>query len=185
MTDRQPTTMRAACWSCTAFDNDEIVLLENSDNYPQFVKQVYGGREICPTTNREHFQGAIVLKTQQRLSAMKKWLPTAHFQVARQTEALKKYCMKQETAVGPKLVRNNERKYLTMKDALMTLARTLLDDNDVVKDMTISQKYWYAVRKHLIDFPDDIGLFSQPQMLRAFKNTASVWELHNLIDGVN
>jgi len=94
---------KATWWSVTAF-GDEILLLEDPSRFPSWVAKVYGGREECPDTKSIHFQGALQLHTQQRLSKLKSWLPTAHFEIARKVEALKKYAMKSETAVSEKKI---------------------------------------------------------------------------------
>lgn len=93
-TDRQ--TDKAMIWACTAF-NDEIELIKDKAKYPAFVKLVVGQDEICPDTGKKHFQGCIQLFTQQRLSALKKWLPTAHFEVCRNKDALLNYVNKDDT----------------------------------------------------------------------------------------
>ena len=74
--------------------------MENWNRYPAFVRTVHGGREQCSKTNRLHFQGAVQCKEKQRFSALKRWLPTAHLEPARDVKALKAYAMKADTAVG-------------------------------------------------------------------------------------
>lgn len=181
-TDRQ--TDKSIWWSITAF-NDEIAVCEDVSNYPHFVRTVLGGREVCPETGRLHFQGALQCKSQQRMSAIKKWLPTAHLETARQEEALKRYAMKEETAVDDKHERINTRKFLSMAEALTIIGSHCIgiDVIDFVQefnlkdtDEALKKMYWRAVKKHLEDDKyDDIGLFSQPQMISAWKNTHSVW----------
>lgn len=174
-TDRQ--TDKATWWSITAF-NSEIERMEDPKTYPPFVLKVYGGRETCPTSGTVHFQGAVQCRSQQRLSAFKKWLPTAHLEAARSDEALKKYAMKQETAVGDKVVRQSPRVYMSMADALTVIGGLCLDftPNPDTWKQDVKDAYWNAVRQHLRqDKHDDISLFSQPQMIAAWSNTWQVW----------
>lgn len=149
-TDRQ--TDKAMWWSVTAF-GDEIILLEDKSNYPDFVKEIFGGREICPDTDREHFQGAINCNRQVRMSALKKWLPTSHLEPARNVQALKQYAMKLDTAVDNKHVRVNEIKYQRMSDTCMILARIAIEQrpdtlesysSEFCKDLSSKEaiKYW-------------------------------------------
>jgi len=147
-TDRQTdTTKKSGAWSVTAF-NDEIALLEDNERYPNFVKEVHGGREVCPTTGTLHFQGAIILKSEQRMSAIKKWLPTANLQPAKVLEALKKYAMKSDTAVGDKVVRANETPHYRMEELLMMIAHNRTDDCDTFEEsMTYKEEYWVIVNK--------------------------------------
>ena len=186
--DRQ--TDKSTWWSVTAY-NSEIELLETTESYPAFVLKVYGGRETCPETGRLHFQGALHCRSQQRMSAIKKWLPTAHLEQARSDEAIKKYAMKLETAAGDKIVRQSSRVYLSMSDALTIIGKYNMyvdpieysvehnckDSKDALKSM-----YWDAVRTHLEeDKYDDISLFSQPQMISAWSNTSTVWKRRAIV----
>lgn len=95
------TASRASCWSVTAY-GDEITLLKDKDTWPVFVRAVHGGEEKCPKTDRIHFQGMLDLNKTQRMAAIKKWLPTAHLEPAKDRAALQKYVLKAETAVGVK-----------------------------------------------------------------------------------
>lgn len=187
-TDRQ--TDKSAAWSVTAF-GDEISLLEDNDRYPNFVKEVHGGREMCPTTSKVHFQGALILKSQQRLSALKKWLPTAHFEACRQIDALKKYCMKDDTAVGDKVVRENETPHYRMEELLMMIAHNRTDDCDTFDEtMKYKEEYWAIVNKIVYISPRLISAFTIPAMEKAWVQTRGVWlrkegELRHSITGAD
>jgi ribosomal protein L32 len=53
------------------------------------------GKEVCPTTGTPHLQGYVVLKQDQRMSAMKKLNPRAHWKIADgSTEQNFVYCSK-------------------------------------------------------------------------------------------
>lgn len=97
-------TTRSTWWSITAFNGEAELLcasMEGKSEVPTFVKEIHGGMEKCPTTAKEHFQGA--LHTEQiRMSQIKKWLPTAHIEKAKNKNALIKYALKADTAVGEK-----------------------------------------------------------------------------------
>lgn len=183
--------LKATWWSVTAF-SDEIEILENPKSYPNFVVKVFGGREECPKTKTIHFQGAVQCKSQQRMSALKKWLPTAHLEPARDKEALAKYAMKEETAIGDKMIQSNPRRYLKMSEALFMIARCVpikmetlyylerldMDDKAMMKyamDDVIKQSYWAAVKQLIRFHPDDVSLYSNPQLLRAWEHTWEVW----------
>lgn len=180
--------LKATWWSVTAF-KDEIEILENPKSFPNYVVKVYGGREECPKTKTVHFQGAVQCRLQQRMSALKKWLPTAHLEPARDKEALAKYAMKEDTAVGDKIIQSNPRRYLKMNEALRMIAGCCMvppplmrllnmeeynDDTITIGD-TIKLCYWSAVRDLIRDHEEDISLYSNPQLLRAWENTWMVW----------
>nr|WAE43257.1 MAG: replication associated protein [Cressdnaviricota sp.] len=174
-TRQTDTTSRASCWSITAF-NEDIPRLEDKTNFPAFVKEVWGGRETAPTTGTLHFQGAVVCNTQVRFSAIKKWLPTAHIEVAIRADALKKYCMKSETAAGPKQVLSNPDKFLKFHEALIMVAEHV----DYAAWRHEEPSTWYngAVRSILMKQPALAGLFANPTMKRFYADTWSVWRHH-------
>lgn len=57
-------------------------------------------KEECPTTKRIHIQFFVVMKSRQRLTAMKKLFPSDHLEIARSPGEARMYCMKKETSVS-------------------------------------------------------------------------------------
>lgn len=177
-------TDKATWWSVTAF-NQEIDLLEKGE-FPSYVKAVYGGREECPDTKRLHFQGAVQLRSQQRLSTLKKWLPTAHFEVARNKDAIKKYAMKEETAVGPKTEKINDIEHITVEKIMLKMAdewdsdvysEYLEEFKDDVKE-AFKSAYWHTVRSILRKYPDYrkvCNIFARADVVTLWDRTRTVW----------
>jgi len=177
-------TDKATWWSVTAY-NDEIAMLEKGE-FPTYVKAVYGGREECPETKRIHFQGAIQLRSQQRLGTLKKWLPTAHFEVARNKDAIKKYAMKEETAVGPKTEKINEVEHISVEKIMLKLADEWDPDvyaeyieqyTDDLKE-AFKQSYWHTARNILRKNPDYrkvCHIFARSDVITLWDRTRSVW----------
>lgn len=174
-TDRQ--TDKATHWAVTAYNSD-MDILDDHTKYPVFVKKVYGGRETCPATGRIHFQGHIVCRVQQRLSALKKWLPTAHLEVARNFQASITYAMKADTAAGDKTEKTNATPFVDNQTALKMLAKIELTDKEVVEGDVEDHCFWPRVRKILMTQPHLCGLFAKPDIYRLWKHTWSVWEFH-------
>jgi len=176
-TDKQ---QRAFNWAVTAFNND-ILILEDEGRYPPFVERVYGGREICKETGREHFQGHICLRSGQRMSALKKWLPTAHLGVARNFKASVTYAMKADTASGVKKEAVNPNPPMpNNQEALMMLARVEAKAPPVVdakNNVVISddKDFWFRVKVILREQPNLCGLFGKPDIYRLWKHTWEVW----------
>lgn len=188
-TDRQ--TDKGTWWSVTAF-GDEITVLENKETYPTFVKQVLGGREMCPTSKREHFQGAIQCVSQQRLSAFKTWLPKAHLEVAIAKDALMKYAMKADTAIGDKVVRTNDHAlpYMTTDRILLEITKYAMSQI-VVEHTTDSSYYndkfpvtedtwWECVNILLSVYPTLAGNFLNKQLMNLWLKTSKTWVRHVL-----
>lgn len=174
-TDRQTDkSARSACWEATAFDAEDIARLQDKENLPDFVKEVWGGLEKCPETGRIHFQGAVFCFQQQRFSALKKWLPGAHLATARCAEALKKYCMKEETAVGEKTVIKNVFVPLRCKDLMLMIAREYEYDREG-PDVTSEMLFWGAINNILLKNPDYAGQLQNPANKSFFIHTRMTW----------
>lgn len=174
---------KSTWWSVTAF-GDEISLLE-SNEYPEFVAKVYGGREQCPTTGREHFQGAVQCRRQVRISQFKQWLAKAHLEPARDRDALRKYAMKADTAVGEKVERGNSVECISVKALMLKLA-SVWDEQEYIRvwdecessKKAFEQVYWASVRLILREFPpfrEVPHLFARSDVVSLWRNTRQVW----------
>lgn len=170
---------KATWWSITAY-GDMITRIEEKDGVPDIIKHIYGGREKCPTTGREHFQGAIHCTTQCRASVIMDWLPGVHLEKARSSDALKKYAMKEETAVGEKTEWENKNEYTTLQKAMELLAQENIVQTDrqtdkITAKQVASHLYWERVRQVLEKRPELISIYASPLAKTAWTNTASVW----------
>ena len=188
-TDRQKMTasfsrtIKSSCWSLTEFNPENIEMLKEGP-YPSFVKEVYGGVELCPTTNRTHFQGCVIT-TECRGSAVKDWLPKAHWEKAYQKEALKKYVMKSETATGEKKRVKNA--YYTMEMVLSRMATLYvsLPEAEKIKhkggfmngflDPYSQDQYWSLARRICMEAPNLTSLLSNPQTIRSWVHLGEVF----------
>lgn len=188
-TDRQ--TDKATWWSVTAFAEDEIRELSGTE-FPRFVKKVFGGMEKCPTSGRLHFQGAIQCHSQQRFSALKKWLKTSHLEVARNEDAIRQYAMKEDTAVGPKREAMNTTPYAAMHDLLTQVATRSLTCGDQVLalldvkkcksiDDEYREEFIYVTRLILQEQPSLVTAFMIPAVERAWIRYRGVWIARALV----
>lgn len=177
MSDRQADikSVKATWWSVTAF-NDEIGLLEDVGKYPHYVKKVYGGREKGEESGTEHFQGCVVLHQQQRLAALKSWLPTAHFEPAKHKEALRKYAMKEDTATGDKLERVNPVKCFTADEMCLEIGRRIFKEyKRRPMDKEPKDWYWLAINNMLMENPKMAGQLMNPSLKNFWCETREVW----------
>ncbi len=82
-------------WCFTCFDTDNELSFEK-DN----VRYICYGRERCPTTNREHYQGFAIFKRTCRIPKAKKWIgggDGTHLEPRRGTRnEARDYCGKSE-----------------------------------------------------------------------------------------
>lgn len=153
----------------------------SSDVFPPFVAKVFGGLEECPDTHRIHFQGVIQCKGQQRFSAIKKWLGKAHLEPARSAEALRKYAMKEETAVDEKRETVNKAAYIDNQAALMLLAVEKLDfgmdelQSEITKDQAynvdkvVEIEFNILANRIVYRQPHLVGVMTKPDVYRGWK----------------
>jgi len=182
-TDRQ--TDKATWWSVTEFLPEYQDVLKDNSKWPDWVKAVHGGLEQCPSTSTIHFQGAIQCVRQVRFTQIKQWLPKAHIEVARSSEALRKYAMKSDTAVGDKVVVSNSREYWSMERSMCELALYASEYEEFSMGLRErgceppkcpeKEEYWFCVRKILRLQPFRASTFAQPQMEKFWINTRQVW----------
>jgi len=163
-------SQRSTWWIITAFDKN-IEIVENNESYPNAVKAVYGGREQCPKSGRIHYQGAVECHGQQRASFFRTWLPGVHFEVAKNKDAVKKYCLKEDTAVGIKGVISNPESYLSMSMGLMLLASVSLEEDTDPTD----EEYWELVNLVIWDKPKFISIYSSPAFRTTWMKTRRTW----------
>lgn len=167
-------SVKSVWWSVTAF-GDEIDLCEGT--LPAFVRAIYGGREIAPTTGTLHFQGALQLYEQQRMGKLKSWLKHAHLEPAKAVDALKQYVMKAETAAGEKVIRTNPVVHLTADQMCLrlALAGSLTPKAQTDRQTDGPDDYYRRVRKILADNPELAGQLMNPSLRNFWINTAQVW----------
>ena len=93
-TDRQTdTTVKSSRWVFTAWEPQWPLFLTMPPGIAEWGWQT----EICPTTQKPHYQGYLRLHQQQRRSAVNKMLPTVHVEIPRNWDASVNYCKKEET----------------------------------------------------------------------------------------
>lgn len=173
------TTLKASHWSIT-INNPAEEDRQALKDHPTFVKKVVCQDEVGENGTL-HIQGYIQT-TQVRFSAIKKWLPRAHIEVARNKQALLNYVQKEETAVsGTQQEITNE--YLSMDKALLKLAQikkehkieTNFDKYMENPQRECKREYWNLVNVILLEQPRAVGLYTNPQLERAWVNTRYVW----------
>lgn len=193
------TSVRASWWSFTLNNpNDDERRLLGGASPPRWLKLVAGQDEIAPGTGTLHIQG-YCNTDQVRMSSIKKWLPRAHLKpafTAGHISNLKTYCSEEKkkndsfvpgTQFKIQIRAENER--MTMADALLKIAENaysqqkleqMLDDVGRGKSRRITEElydreYWNIVEILLMENPDAVALYTQPQYLRAWVKTRRVW----------
>lgn len=165
-TDRQ--TDKTTRWAFTAFEPQWSLF----ESMPDIVKEWGWQTEVCPDTQRKHYQGYILTRTQQRFAALRKALPGVHVEAARNWSALLNYCKKTDTAVeGTQKHEVNVRKYLKFHEALQRIANAWI----FTEDGDFDTQYQRAIMALMLINEEDVSLYSNPQLMRAFKMTQPYW----------
>lgn len=165
-TDRQ--TDKTTRWQFTAFEAQWPLF----ESMPDMVKEWGWQTETCPDTQRKHYQGYILTRTQQRFSAIRKVLPGVHIEKARNWPALLNYCKKTDTAVeGTRVHEVNARKYLKFHEALTRIANAWINDNE----KTLDDNYNAAIMRLMLINEEDVSLYTNPQLQKAWKMTQPYW----------
>lgn len=183
-TDRQTDTKaRGNYWSLTIYDPGEYSLFTNKESFPNWVKRTAGQQEKCPTTGKLHWQ--CMLHTEQvRFSSVKKWMPTAHIELARNKNALEQYVSKAESAVdGTRFDCKTDREYLALHQQLEMLAKCYLVAEDEILKMVAEVRpaeldkkvYWYLANMILAGDPTLASMLANPALERMWINTRGTW----------
>lgn len=177
-TDRQ--TDKTSRWAFTAYQAQWPLFTSVNELVAEIGWQI----EVCPDTQREHYQGYLRTTRQVRFAQLKKIYPGVHLEPAKNWDALVKYCKKTESAVeGTQQHHENKKTFMTMAQALTKLAahcpyvdRTRFIDMDEKQLKAHNeQQFWDCVQNILETSPDEVGLYTQPQYFRAFINTRRIW----------
>jgi len=143
-TDRQ--TDKTTRWAFTAY-KDQWSLF---DSIPDLVASWGWQTEVCPDTQREHYQGYILLKRQARFSQLKQLFPGVHIEVARNWAALIEYCKKIDSAVpGTQVTQTNTYTHLTMTQALLKLAAHVPYRVPLTEDEMLADNYEKKLKSRL------------------------------------
>lgn len=175
-TDRQ--TDKSSRWAFTAYEAEWPLFQVMNDLVAEWGWQT----EICPNTQRKHYQGYLRTKRQVRFAQLKKVFPGVHLETARDWNKLLNYCKKTDTAVpGTVVAEVNRTKNMTMAEAMIMLAeaaiwpsREHLETEDAIKKY-LDMVFWEAVASLCAEDVNLIGLFTQPQYHRAFVKLPQLW----------
>jgi len=84
---------KSSRWQFTAYE-EQFSLFRSM---PPGIAEWGWNTEICPKTNRTHYQGYLRLQSQQRFAWLRKLLPGVHLEIAKNWTALVQYCAKEDT----------------------------------------------------------------------------------------
>jgi len=150
-TDRQ--TDKASNWKSGIFDVDDN--WSRLETLPDFVKTVHKQQEICPTTQRPHFQVHIVTHRQVRLSQMTGWIKATKWIPVLGKEHIQNsinYTSKSESAVAGTHEVVQGTVYLQIHELLLEVARQHSKEDDDNKNPRewIRTRSWQALTSRLV-----------------------------------
>lgn len=158
------------------------------ESMPEIVAEWGGQKEQCPTTGNIHVQGYFRTKRQCRFSQVQKVFPGVHIEVARDWNKAKNYCKKSETAIeGSQFHKQSEGQGMSMAQAMHRLAargplpeapppdERSVKEREAWRTKQLTEDFWERVNKLLEEDENLIGVYTQPQYLRAWLATGSYW----------
>jgi len=197
------SSVKTTRWSFTAYVaqwaqiHEAEASMQGGETHYRMIKYQ---TEKCPTTGREHYQGAIQTIKQMRWSGIVKLLPGIHIEAAKNWPALLAYCEKSDTQVPGGRQVQVESTYRPKKihELLTEFANIYLDEinfremNAECKNcgrgmhkctcnksetdrQTDDIEYWFIARIYLGRHPEMAGLIGQPMPQNLWKNTKQVW----------
>lgn len=186
-TDRQ--TDKAIHWNSAIFDVGENWAILNAPP-PSFIKEIHKQQEICPTTQRPHFQTHVVCHRQVRLTQLTGWIRQTNWKPVRGKEYIANsiaYTSKTDTAVaGTHTVVHGE-KYYQLHELLQVLARYAAPEPNFQDYLDIrpdtSPNSWKSITRRLIDTDVTwVNRLSNPALRRMWNDWGSLF-ISNWEDG--
>nr|WAE42415.1 MAG: replication associated protein [Cressdnaviricota sp.] len=171
-------------------------------NPPTWVKMFKYQKEICPTTSTPHVNGYACFKYPVTLTALKKWLPRAHFKFPSSEEHRKNmemYAHKDDTHVpGSRELIVGDSERLTLDKACYKLAQEVWDKQDLFKrhinkahllieDRNVhdpAKEFKYAVCAILRKDATRAGFYANPSLRNFWLLTREVWVEQVTIDEI-
>lgn len=152
----------------------------------EIIAEIGWQDEIAPTTGQQHRQGYVRTVRQVRLAQLKKLMPTAHFEVAKDWLALKKYCSKDDTRdPSGNVVKFTSNTKYSVAQLLTKLASLLIEHGHTDVDNHEStlyrfydnpaRQYWTLASFILEEDPELAGLVGQPLPQNLWKNCRATW----------
>nr|ALE29617.1 replication associated protein [Lake Sarah-associated circular virus-13] len=169
-------------WGFTAFESQWDLFKTIASPVAEWGWQ----EELCPTSNRLHYQGYIRTQSQVRFSAMKDRFPGVHFLIPDNWSAWLNYCKKSATRNGDgnQVHEVAKNRHMTMADALTALVPYRVTEKEIDDYFTqykriydIKDQYWTAVNRYISETKnyESIGLFTNAQMVVGWAKTKKVW----------
>ena len=181
---RQPVSndpdAKTSRWAFTAFKGQWSLF----EVMPELIAEWGWQTEECPDTKNLHYQGYIRTKRQVRFNQLHTVLPGVRLSAAINWAALLNYCKKKETAIsGTQVHQVSTSMSLSMADALILMARnmpyiqplTLEQWSEDLHKKRLDNEFWTIVNDILLQKPNTVALWTQPQYYRAWVNTRKTW----------
>lgn len=162
-------------WTFTAYKDQFDMFVTK----PELVVQWKWNHEMCPTTQREHYQGWMRMSRQVRFAQVQKMFPGVHLEIPRNWAAVLNYCQKSATRIEGGNHNHDDlpKQTLKMADALIKVAQHRDPEakcpHDDLADIAKwkGNQYDIAVSSILTEDPDLVGLYAQP----IFRNSWIKW----------
>lgn len=183
-TDRQ--TDRASNWKSAIFDVDDN--WSKLETLPDFVKTIFKQQEVCPTTQRPHFQVHIVTHRQVRLTQMCSWIKATKWLPVLGKEHISnsiKYCSKSESAVPGTYKEVHGTPYLQIHELLMIVAKQHKESDEETtnnfgghKDFLYRRSWQFLTSRLVRQDPSWASKLSNPVLEKGWKTWGEEFLVH-------
>lgn len=152
--------MSLSCSHCFTWHNPTAQIEERLTTIgaSPICRYLVWGREVCPTTGRQHLQGYVVWTSRRRFSAVRTQLAPAHVQAARGSSVQNRdYCTKDEDFVEIGTVPDDVGQGKRSDIDMFVLWLREYDGWPSSKDIMLSfPSLWMRYRDRCLDFREEI-----------------------------
>lgn len=107
-------------------------------HYRNNVSYLVLGKETCPTTGKEHWQGLVIFKNEKSVDTVRKALPGVHVERCRKSElANERYCKKDGDWIEIGLAPSGQGKRNDLKK-IIDMVKTGISDKEICEDIELA-----------------------------------------------
>ncbi len=166
----QPSRRLSKFWLFTYYDDElESMYLESRqsalDQFKERVAYAIWQLERCPVTQRLHLQGYIEFKQKVRLTQLRSYLPRAHWDERRGTQAqAHDYCSKEETRIdGPYEIGQYVAHDIQGRRSDLVAVKRKLDSGVELRLIAQTEEHFSACCRHYRFFERYVHLTDNPR----------------------
>lgn len=156
-------------WCFTMFDEQHVHRIQTLNN----LRALVIGREICPTTKKEHYQGYVRFDKPCRLSWWKNQFPTVHVELRKGSEEqAANYCRKEGNVIVDFGCKIDDPPTVNKGEKVPTIDTT----THVLDMLEDGAPLWQIYKRHRIFY------FHNAKKIKEMKEDMDTWNTFHNID---